>query len=191
VSIAIRAEIAGDAEAIRRVVAASFPTAAEADLVDALRKSGDLRVSLVALDGDDVVGHVAFSPVSRATTRGGDETSENIGKVGRDGIGDRTSDGDGIGLAPVAVLESHRCRGIAAALIERGLEQCRELGYRFAVVLGEPTYYRRFGFEPAYPHGLTDEYGGGDAFQVLEFVPAGIGKDPGLIRYAPAFASLS
>jgi putative acetyltransferase len=185
--------MAGDAEAVRRVVAASFPTTAEADLVDALRKSGDLRVSLVALDGDVVVGHVAFSPVSRASARGIDETSKNSDKDDIDAIGDRTSDGDGdgIGLAPVAVLESHRCRGIAAALIERGLEQCRELGYRFAVVLGEPTYYRRFGFEPAYPHGLTDEYGGGDAFQVLEFVPAGIGKDPGLIRYAPAFASLS
>ncbi len=80
----VRPEQPGDAEAIRGVHGASFPTPAEARLVDLLRQAGHLSVSLVAVLDDTVVGHVAFSPVTVATGAAG------------------------VGLAPVAVLERHR-----------------------------------------------------------------------------------
>jgi putative acetyltransferase len=163
---AVRPEQPGDVAAIHAVHAASFPTDVEARLVSVLRAAGHLLVSLVAEADGAVVGHVAFSPVVAAT-----------GAVG-------------VGLAPVAVLESHRRQGIAARLIEAGLAACRSAGFAWAVVMGEPAYYARFGFRPASAFGLSDEYGGGPAFQVVELVPGGMPSEAGLVRYAPEFASL-
>lgn len=165
-SESIRPEQSGDAEGIRGVHARCFPTGDEARLVDLLREAGRLPVSLVAEVDGTLVGHVAFSPVSTAT-----------GAIGA-------------GLAPVAVIEAYRRRGIAARLIADGLDACRSLGYGWAVVLGEPGYYARFGFRPAQESGLSDEYGGGPAFQVIELTPGGLPRGAGLVRYAAEFASL-
>jgi len=164
--IAIHPERSGDAAAIHAVHAASFPTDVESRLVDLLRVSGRLAVSLVAEIGDVVVGHIAFSPVTAAS-----------GAVG-------------VGLAPVAVAESHRRRGIAAALVRAGLEACRAAGFGWAVVMGEPAYYSRFGFRPASEFGLSDEYGGGQAFQAIELVPGALPVGAGLVRYAPEFSAV-
>jgi putative acetyltransferase len=162
----VRPERSEDAAAIHAVHASSFPTNLEARLVDALRAAGRLSVSLVAEVDGAIVGHVAFSPVTVGT-----------GQVG-------------IGLAPVAVLEAHRRRGVAARLIAAGLDACRAAGFGWAVVLGEPGYYARFGFRPAADIGLSDEYGGGPAFQVLELFPGTLPVGAGLVRYAPEFAGL-
>lgn len=58
------------------------------------------------------------------------------------------------------------------------------------VVLGDPAYYTRFGFGPAAARGLVDEYGGGEAFQVLALEPGAIPHDAGLVQYAPEFGML-
>lgn len=160
----IRDEEASDAAAIRAVHASCFPTPAEADLVDNLRAAGRLTVSLVALADEAIVGHVAFSPVST-----------DAGVVG-------------LGLAPVAVIEGHRREGVAAKLIQAGLEACRKYGCGWVVVLGSPEYYSRFGFQAAAEYGLSDEYGGGPAFQVLELTAGQVPRDAGPVRYAPEFA---
>ena len=161
-----RSEQPTDHRAIHGVHAASFPTAGEARLVDALRTAGRLSVSLVAVEQDEIVGHVAFSPVNvlHAT--------------------------DGMGLAPVAVSPEYRRRGIAEQLIRDGLAACKRASYGFVVVLGDPDYYHRFGFMPASGWGLSDEYGGGEAFQALELRPGSIPPDGGLVHYAPEFAEL-
>ena len=164
--VAIHPERPGDAAAIHAVHAASFPTDVESRLVDLLRSAGRLPVSLVAEIGDAVVGHVAFSLVTTAS-----------GAVG-------------VGLAPVAVAESHRRRGIAAGLVRAGLEACRAAGFGWAVVMGEPAYYSRFGFRPASEFGLSDEYGGGQAFQAIELVPGALPVGAGLVRYAPEFSAV-
>jgi putative acetyltransferase len=62
--IHIRPEEPADHGAIRAVQSVSFPTLGEARLVDALRAGGRLRVSLVAVEQGQVIGHVAFSPVT-------------------------------------------------------------------------------------------------------------------------------
>jgi putative acetyltransferase len=162
----VRPEQPGDAAAVHAVHATSFPTPAEARLVDLLRAAGRLRVSLVAEVGGAVVGHIAFSPVTTA------------------------SGATGAGLAPVAVAEPHRRRGIAAGLVRAGLKACRAAGFGWAVVLGEPGYYSRFGFRPAAEFGLADEYGGGPAFQAIELIPGALPVGAGLVRYAPEFASV-
>jgi putative acetyltransferase len=155
----------GDAAAIHSVLAASFPMDLEARLVDQLRAAGRLPVSLVAEAGGAVVGYVAFSPVTVAS-----------GAIGA-------------GLAPLAVIEPHRRRGIAAQLVREGLQACRIAGFGWVVVLGNPAYYARFGFRPAREFGLSDEYGGGPAFQALELIAGDLPAAGGLVRYAPEFAA--
>jgi putative acetyltransferase len=161
----IRPEQPADTDAIYAIHATSFPAPLEARLVDALRDAGRLLVSLVAEYQGMIVGHVAFSPV----------TAEGAAI--------------GAGLGPVAVFASHRRHGIAAELIKRGLADCKTAGFGWAVVLGDPAYYGRFGFRAAAEFGLSDEYGGGQHFQVLELSPGAMPVGAGLVQYAPEFAA--
>jgi len=161
-----RPETPEDAEAIRQVLQGSFPTPSEARLVEILREADQFIASIVAERDGEVVGHVAFSPVT-------------VGKV------------VGAGLAPVAVGQEHRKRGIAARMIREGLSTCKRQGFGFVVVLGDPKYYGRFGFRPASQWRLVDEYDGGDYFQALELTPGSIPQDGGLVKYGAAFAMFS
>jgi putative acetyltransferase len=167
-TILVRPEQAADKPAIHEVHRACFPTDAEARLVDRLRESGRLLVSLVAEVEGEVAGYIAFSPV------------EVEGAAGL---------AVGAGLAPVAVRPDRQRQGIGALLVRSGLAACAELAVGFVVVLGDPEYYQRFGFEPASRRGLDNEYGAGDAFLVME-LQAGTLR-PGLARYAPEFAALT
>jgi len=182
----VRAARAEDAPAIRAVLAACFPTEAEARLVELLRAAGHLPVSLVAEEAGRIIGHVAFSPVSQ-----GPDAVVGAGPGGT-AAGGAAACGTlrGAGLAPLAVLEAHRKRGVGAELVRAGLEACTTTGFEWIVVLGDPAYYARFGFRPAAAAGLHDEYGGGPAFQVLELRPGSLPAREGLVRYAPEFASL-
>jgi putative acetyltransferase len=124
----IRPEQPEDAAVIREVICAAFAVAEHASgtegaIVDALRTAEALSVSLVATLDGEVVGHVAFSPVTLE---------------GRD-LG-------WYGLGPVAVRPDLHGQGIGAELIRAGLERLRELGASGCVVLGDPAYYPRFGF---------------------------------------------
>ena len=111
----------------------------EADLVDALRAAGALRISLVAAEGATVIGHVAFSAV---VVRAGASTINTLG------------------LAPMAVLPEYQGRGIGSRLVRAGLAACGDTPYGLVFVLGAPPFYGRFGFTPAKPLGLTWEHGG-------------------------------
>lgn len=160
----IRQENDGDADAIHEVTAAAFqgrPYSAgtEAQIVDALRAAGALTISLVAEYHDEIVGHVAFSPVTIN------------GQPGR-----------WYGLGPVSVAPLRQRRGVGTALIETGLGHLRKLGAAGCVLLGDPAYYARFGFvnDPAL------RYRGADPrfFQRLSFT----GKVPtGDVAFHPAF----
>ena len=166
IRVEIREECTDDRQAIRDLLTAAFPTSPEASLVDALRLAHRLRISLVADEDAIVAGHIAFSPVTM------------------DGIE------VGLGLAPLAVRAEFRRRGTGEMLVKAGLAQARERDTGMVVVLGEPDYYRRFGFEPARLRGLGSEYGGGAAFQVLALRAGGIPRTGGLIRYAPEFGGI-
>lgn len=127
-TVEIRPEGAGDAETIHLVTDAAFRLAAhasgtEAAIVEALREAGALTVSLVATVDGEVVGHVAFSPVTV------------------DG-----KDPGWFGLGPVSVRPDLHRQGIGGALVREGLERLRSAGAKGCVVLGDPGYYRRFGF---------------------------------------------
>jgi predicted N-acetyltransferase YhbS len=52
-------------------------------------------------------------------------------------------------LGPLGVAPDHQGQGIGAALIEHGLEVARNQGHRIILLVGELTYYGRFGFGSA------------------------------------------
>lgn len=168
--IDIRPETPSDAAAIRRVHVEAFGQPHEADLVDALRAAGALRVSLVAAEAGAVVGHVAFSPV---VIRGGASTT------------------NALGLAPLAVLPGWQRRGIGSRLARAGLTACGDTPYGLVFVLGAPRFYGRFGFQPAQSLGLTWEHGGPPgAFMVQalrRLMLPGIG---GMVAFRPEFDGL-
>jgi putative acetyltransferase len=125
----IRPEQPSDIATIRQIIKAAFaPTEyssqTEAEIIDALRKANALKISLVAVDGGAVIGHVAFSPV---TIDGGDY--------------------GWYGLGPVSVRPDRQNEGIGGNLIRDGLSRLTDIGARGCVVLGDPGYYERFGFE--------------------------------------------
>jgi putative acetyltransferase len=144
--VTIRPERAEDSVTIHEVHRAAFPTDAEANLVDRLRESDHARLSLVAEENGRLVGHVLFSPVSI----------------------NGATDAEGLGLAPLAVPPSSQRQGIGSALIREGLAVCRREAIPFVVVLGNPAFYHRSGFQRASEFGLDNEYGCDDEFMVLE-----------------------
>ena len=124
----IREEKAADQASIHRLTEIAFKPmkfsdGTEPDIIDRLRISGDLTISLVAENEKVIVGHVAFSPVS----------------IGEDSCG-------WYGLGPVSVQPDRQGRGIGTALIKHGLQMLRDRGATGCALIGDPNYYSRFGF---------------------------------------------
>jgi putative acetyltransferase len=95
-----------------------------------------------------------------------------------------------VGLAPVGVLPEYQGQGVGSRLIRAGLEACREAGYDAVVLLGEPDYYSRFGFERASAHGFGNEYGVDHEFMVMELRSEALDGSGGTVRYRPEFGQL-
>jgi putative acetyltransferase len=164
--LTIRNEENKDIDQVRAILRAAFPGDAESKLVDLLRAHGKATISLVAVDGSDVLGHILFSPVSTTPP----------------------TPAKGIGLAPVAVRTDVQAHGIGSRLIREGVHLCKETGFDYCVVLGSPQYYQRFGFEKASQFDIQNEYGVDDEFMVLRFTDCDVN---GLVRYAPQFGELA
>ena len=165
--LTIRPERPADVPSIRAVNERAFGQPDEAALVDAVRARGERCISLVAVDGARLVGHILFTPVT---------------------IGEPDQVHEAAGLAPLAVDPDHQRRGIGGRLVARGLDRCRESGFRIAVVLGHPSYYPRFGFVPARLHGIRFALDvPDDLFMVTELVPGALDGCTGEARYAQEF----
>jgi putative acetyltransferase len=165
----IRRETPDDADPVRRVNELAFGRPHEAALVDALRGSVD-AVSLVAVVGDHVVGHVLFTSVR---IEGSQRTTAAVG------------------LGPMAVLPEHQRRGVGSALVRAGLDVCRRLGHAVVVVLGHPAYYQRFGFVAAGTKGIQYErVVPSEAFLVLELRTGAVARSGGVVRYRPEFTAV-
>lgn len=165
----IRIECPADIPGVRKVNEAAFETDMEAALVDMLRENGKIVLSLVADIGGEIAGHILFTDIEM-----------------RQGCSGACI----LGLAPMAVRPEWQGMGIGSALVRRGLEDCRELGYRGVVVLGHPAFYPRFGFAPASGHGITCVYEVPDeAFMAVALAD----KEPpkGLACYQPEFEMVS
>jgi len=165
-SIRVRKEAPSDVAAIETVTVAAFLKAAhtghtEQFIVGALRNSGQLSVSLVADDNGAIVGHVAVSPV---TVSGGAT--------------------GWYGLGPISVSPEHQGQEVGARLMGQALAELHMLGASGCVVLGDPSYYSRFGFKAEPSLVLPDvppEY-----FQAISF---GGPLPSGIVSYHESFAA--
>jgi len=125
----IRNETSSDIEAISKVTIAAFKNLAisnhtEQFIINALRKANALTISLVAEIDGQMVGHIAFSPVTISD-----------GAIGWYGRG------------PVSVLPKYQKKVIGKSLIGEGLSLLKKLGGQGCVLVGHPAYYTRFGFQ--------------------------------------------
>ncbi|WP_028585741.1 GNAT family N-acetyltransferase [Desulfogranum mediterraneum] len=153
----IRKERVTDIEEITQVTVAAFKDLpisnhTEQFIIQALRSAGALTISLVAEIEGKVVGHIAFSPVS---------------------IADCTE--AWYGLGPISVLPNQQKQGIGSSLLNQGLSLLKGLDGQGCALVGDPNYYRRFGFRN-YP-GLIYEGVPPEFFLALPFtekVPQGI-----------------
>lgn len=167
--VRIRPEQPQDQESVQLVNREAFGREGEARLVDALRVSPAFvpSLSLVALDAEQLVGHVLFTRLS----------------VIQAGVSRPA-----LALAPLAVLPAWQNRGIGSALVRRGLSDARELGHRAVLVLGHPEYYPRFGFQPAQALGIRPPFPASpEAFLVLALDEGGLQGLHGQVEYPPEF----
>lgn len=166
----LRVEKSGDEPGVRRVNEQAFGQPGEANLVDALREHNAVVLSMLAVEGNEIVGHILFTEVT---------------------ISNSTGSFQALGLGPMAVLSSRQRRGIGSQLLKEALTKCRELGHDIVVVVGYPEFYSRFGFVPAKARGLECEFDVPDeAFMVLELRPGALAGRTGRVRYQQEFRDM-
>jgi len=160
--IDVRDESPDDWKAVYQVVSSAFGRLSEAELVGELREAGDSVVSLVADDDGQITGHVLLSKMDAPFPA--------------------------LALAPVSVIPTRQRSGIGSALIKRAVSRARDEGWAAIFVLGDPNYYKRFGFDQEAAAGFTSPYAGRH-FMVLKLSPS-LPATTGVLRHAPAFAAL-
>ncbi|WP_064682399.1 GNAT family N-acetyltransferase [Rhizobium bangladeshense] len=162
----IRYETPADIDAIHDLTSIAFapmPYSAgtEAEIIRRLRTGGDLTISLVAEEEGEILGHVAFSPVTI------------------DGVHDGW-----FGLGPISVRPERQRQGIGKALIAKGLGLLEEMGASGCVLIGNPEVYGGAGFcsdgRLSY-HDLDTRF----VQHIVLHGPA----PGGTLRFAPAFES--
>jgi putative acetyltransferase len=138
----------------------------EVAIIDRLRPDGDVAVELAALDDGAVVGHAMFSRAA---------VMPSTIKVAA--------------LGPVCARTDRQKSGIGSALIREGLARCKELGFDAVVLLGDPDYYKRFGFTRRAARVFESEYAG-PHFQALELNDGALARGGWKFTYPAAFASV-
>ncbi|UVI35611.1 GNAT family N-acetyltransferase [Brevibacterium spongiae] len=161
-ALTIRPENSGDINAIRALTTAAFDRPDEAGTVDALRESdsGIEGLSFVGVLDGEVIAHAMLSRCF-------------------------AGEAPGVCLAPCSVLPKHQRTGAGTAVIEALLAEATRCGEAFAVVLGHPEYYPRFGFTPASGYGITLHIDVPD--EALMAMPLAGEAPAGALVFAPEF----
>ena len=169
----IRREKPQDADTIGAIITAAFrrapdaPEPPETELVKRLRADDGWlpRLSLVAVADDGLLGHVVC-------TRG------------------YLDDQPALGLGPISVLPDQQRAGIGHALMHSVLGAADATDEPLVCLLGDPAFYRRFGFAVASTLGILapdPDWGGHFQARTLSACPPGL---TGTFRYASPFAEL-
>ena len=159
--VIIREEKPGDAAAIQALHRAEFSGNAEADLVEEMCGSGKVLLSLVVEDAGKIIGHVLYS------------------KIAVNGVENAAA------LGPIAVDLAHQKHGCGSRLIEEAHRRLPEMGITIVFVLGDPAYYRRFGFSAEQATAFRTPYDS-PYMQSVKLAP---GAPPsGTVVYPPPFA---
>lgn len=131
----VRPETAADVDTVEEVARLAFGGEQVPRLLGALRESvAWLGLSYVAEHDGEVVGHVSYT---RAWVDAPDRTV------------------DVLVLSPLSVRPDRQRRGVGRALVEETLDVVRERDEPVVFLEGDPSYYRRLGWEPADRWGFT------------------------------------
>lgn len=166
-TITIRAERPGDEGVIHELTQSAFApvsysSGTEGAIIRALRARGDLTLSLVAEENGEIIGHVAFSPVTI------------------DGHYD-----DWFGLGPISVRADRQKQGIGRTLIREGIHELKALGANGCALVGDQAVYKGSGFvsdgQLTY-EGVQDIY--------VQYLTLSGHAPHGVLTFSPAFATL-
>ncbi|MFZ0099487.1 MAG: N-acetyltransferase [Gemmobacter sp.] len=140
-SYPIRATTPSDLPALATLYAAAFPDEDLMPLVRRLLTEVPDIISLVAeAAAQEPIAHIAITP---CLTDGPDHAAL---------------------LGPLGVAPAHQRQGLGAALIRAGIARLNADRVTCLLVLGDPAYYGRFGFQPetrvAPPYPLPEEWRG-------------------------------
>lgn len=169
-SLKIRKSSALDGTEIEKIHIKAFGKEKGSEIVDLVNglfndKTATPLLSLVAVEGDQLIGHILFTKATFTQTA--EPVSAQI-------------------LAPLAVLPDTQRKGVGGQLIEKGLIRLKETGVELVFVLGHPDYYPRYGFIPAgdigyeAPYPIPEEHAG--AWMVQELSAGVIGRVIGKVR---------
>ncbi|MCW3840285.1 N-acetyltransferase [Micromonospora yasonensis] len=179
-TLRLRPEDPADEGPVARVLAAAFArpdvaTPPEVALVEELRHSDAWipELAMVAEYGGEVVGYALLTRVRVCTDPGSYPA---------------------LALGPVAVAPNRQRIGHGTAVVQAALDAATELEERLVVVLGDPAFYRRFGFGRADRMGLTSPWSGlGEPWQAL-VLPPSTGDEappaPGEVVFPPPWSKV-
>ena len=136
-----------------------YSNGSEAPIIDQLRNDRDLTLSLVAEHENQIIGHIAFSPV----TINGDNRGW-------------------FGLGPVSVDPGFQKQGVGSQLINMGLSKIKQKGTPGCVLIGNPAYYHRFGFQSD-----GNLIYGEVPLPIVQWLSFGNETPNGVLKYASAF----
>ena len=172
--IVIRQETPADKDAVRNVHQLAFGRPDESGLVESISQSNSYipELSFVALIDNQVVGHVLFSIVHI-------DTEPDVKPV--------------LALAPLAVHPQYQRIGVGDRLTRHGIAEAKSRGWDAVIVLGQPSYYPRFGFQPSHEYGIESPFPLNDpsAFMVMELKEDALENCCGTVVYPNFFMELT
>jgi len=137
----IRKEKPSDYQAVFSVIEKAFRDTEHTNhkeqfLVESLRNSFAFveELSLVAMSDHQIIGHILLTKIV---------------------IANEGARYDSLALAPVSVLPEYQGKGVGSKLINQAHQKAKSLGFKSIVLLGDPNYYSRFGYEPAHTFGIS------------------------------------
>ena len=159
-------ELPGHRPAVLELNRLAFKGDEEPRLIKNLARDNSILASFVAVDGDEVVGHILFSPLHLTVN------------------GKRI---DAVALAPMCVVPSRQNHGIGTLLVEHGIEAMKSTGRAAIIVLGHVNFYPRFGFRHDLAKNLSCAFNKYEAFMGLELLAGSLGGKSGTCIYPRAF----
>jgi len=170
--ITLRKEEAKDFQNIAMVNDVAFGRKAESKLIDTLRNTKEFIPDLSAIAEVDgkVIGHILFYPI---TINEGEKKHISLA------------------LAPMSIIPAFHKKSIGKLLVIYGLQAAKNLGHKSVIVLGHPSYYPKFGFEPASKWNIKSPFPAPDeAFLAIELEKGSLEKVAGTVVYPKAFDGL-
>ena len=160
----IRTTNVADEGAIAKCVSSAFDNFGEVTLIQQLAADGDKLIELLFEESGTVLGYVMISKL-------------RLHKAPQLRCG---------AVAPLAVCPDHQRRGIGSTLMREVILTSRGLGLDVLCLLGDPRFYKTFGFRKSHP---SSDYNP-KHFQHLELTDGCLRDIQAKAIYAPEFSVL-